>query len=145
VINILELTAEMVKKGKIKLDPNVIKEKVTYHDPCNLARQNWVVEQPREIIRAFCNDFVEMTTNKEDQYCCGGGGGTVSIDEIRPYRTTVGGRRKAKQIVDTGAKIVIAPCANCKKQFKELIEDNNVDAELVGLHDLILRAIVFDK
>lgn len=145
VINILELTAELVKQGKIKLDPNIIKERVTYHDPCNLARQNWVVEQPREIIRAFCNDFVEMTPNKSEQYCCGGGGGTVSIDEIRKYRTLVGGRRKAKQIIDTGAHYVIAPCANCKKQFKELIEDNKVDAELVGLHDLILKAIIFDK
>jgi Fe-S oxidoreductase len=145
VINILELTAELVNAGKIKLDPNIIKERVTYHDPCNLARQNWVIEQPREIINAFCKDFVEMTPTRDEQYCCGGGGGTVSIDEIRKYRTAVGGRRKAKQIMDTGAHYVIAPCANCKKQFKELMEDNKVDGELVGLHDLILKAIIFDK
>jgi len=145
VINILELTGELVNAGKIKLDPNIIKERVTYHDPCNLARQNWVVEQPRQIINAFCKDFVEMTPTRDEQYCCGGGGGTVSIDEIRKYRTAVGGRRKAKQIMDTGAHYVIAPCANCKKQFKELMEDNKVDGELVGLHDLILKAIIFDK
>nr|MDA3843960.1 (Fe-S)-binding protein [Candidatus Kapabacteria bacterium] len=145
VINILELTDECMKKGKIKLDPNIITERVTYHDPCNLARQEWVVEQPRDIIRTFCKDFVEMTPNKSEQYCCGGGGGTVSIDEIRKFRTKVGGRVKAKQIRDTGAHYVIAPCANCKKQFKELMEDNKVDGELVGLHDLILKAILFEE
>lgn len=145
VINIMELTAQLLKEGKIKLDPNVIKERVTYHDPCNIARQNWVVEQPREIINAFCPDFKEMTPNRDEQYCCGGGGGTVSIDEIRKYRTIVSGRRKAKQIIDTEAHYVIAPCANCKKQFKELMEDNKVPGELVGLHDLILKAIVFDE
>ncbi|MFP4527041.1 MAG: (Fe-S)-binding protein [Candidatus Kapaibacterium sp.] len=145
VINILELTNKLLKEGKIELDPNVINERVTYHDPCNLARQNWVVEQPREIIRAFCKDFVEMTPNRTENYCCGGGGGSVSIDEIRKYRTGVAGRRKAKQIFDTGAGYVIAPCANCKKQVRETMEDNDVPGELVGLHDLILKAIRIKK
>ncbi len=145
VYNILELTAELLKQGKFKLNSDIIKEKVTYHDPCNLARQNWVVEQPREILKAFCNDYVEMLPNKSEQYCCGGGGGTVSIDEVRKYRTVVNGRRKAKQIHDSKAHYIVAPCANCKKQIRELMEDNGVDGELVGLHDLILKAIVFDK
>ena len=145
VINIMELTHKFLKEGKIELDPNIIGERVTYHDPCNIARQSWVVEQPRDIIRAFCSDFVEMTPNRTEQYCCGGGGGTVSIDEIRKYRTLVGGRRKAKQIEDTGAHYVIAPCANCKKQFRELMEDNKIDGELVGLHDLIFKAIKMKK
>ena len=145
VINIMELTSQLLKEGKIKLDPNKVKERVTYHDPCNLARQNWVVQQPRDIINAFCSDFVEMTPNRTDAYCCGGGGGTVSIDEIRKYRTKIGGKKKADQITATGAHWVIAPCANCKKQFRELMEDNNVEGELVGLHDLILKAIILDK
>ncbi len=142
IINIMELTWENVKNGKIKLDPNIITERVTYHDPCNIARPGWVVEQPREIIKRFCNDFVEMTPNRRKNICCGGGGGTVSIDEIRPYRTTIGGRRKAEQMHATGAKYVIAPCANCKKQIREVIEDNELDIEMVGLHDLLYKAII---
>lgn len=143
MLNIMELTHDLLKDGKIKLDPNKISEKITYHDPCNIARQGWIVEQPREIIRALSNNFVEMTPNKTENYCCGGGGGTVSIDEIRKYRTLVSGKVKAEQIKKTGAHYVVAPCANCKKQFRELMEDNKVDGELVGLHDLILKAIVF--
>lgn len=148
VVNILEYTYQKYKEGKLKLDPNVITEKVTYHDPCNIARPGWVVEQPRELLKAFCKNYVEMTPNRRDNICCGGGGGTVSIDEIRKYRTSIGGRAKAEQLERTGAHYIVAPCANCKKQLKELIEDRDLrddkgeQMELVGLHDLLYKAII---
>jgi len=141
VLNIMEYTLKMLENGKLKLKPDTITDRVTYHDPCNIARQGWIVEQPRKIIRAFCSDFVEMTPRGTENICCGGGGGTVSIDEIRPYRTAVGGKAKADQIRATGAKYLIAPCANCKKQLRELVEDQKIDCEVVGLHDLIYKAI----
>ena len=94
VVSILEYTHQAWKEGRLKLKPNTIAERVTYHDPCNFARNGWIVEQPRELLKAFCSDFVEMTPNRRDNICCGGGGGTVSIDEIKPYRTLVGGRAK---------------------------------------------------
>ena len=144
VINIMEYTYKVWKEGKLKLDPEVVKEKVAYHDPCNIARQRWIINQPREILRSFCRNYVEMTPNGENNICCGGGGGTVSIDEIRPYRTTVGGKLKADQIRKSGCEILIAPCANCKKQLKELVEDQGIDCQVMGLHDLIYKAIIFD-
>jgi Fe-S oxidoreductase len=143
VINVLEYTDRMIQEGRVKLDPDVIKERVTYHDPCNYARSGWIVEQPRRIIRSFIKDFVEMEPHGKQNYCCGGGGGTVSIDEMRDFRTQIHGKRKAEQLRATGARYVIAPCANCKKQLKEVIEDHKLDMELIGLHDLILRAIRF--
>jgi len=145
VLNIMEYTYKMLKEGKLNLRPGTITDRVTYHDPCNIARQGWIVDQPREIIRAFCSDFVEMKPNRRENYCCGGGGGTVSIDEMRPYRTTVGGKTKADQVRETGAKYLIAPCANCKKQLRELMEDQGVDCEVVGLHDLVYKAVVFEE
>ncbi|NQT35405.1 (Fe-S)-binding protein [bacterium] len=145
VINCMEYAFQALKEGRLKLNPDIVTERVTYHDPCNISRPGWIVEQPREILKAFCKNFVEMTPNRRDNICCGGGGGTVSIDEIRPYRTTVGGRAKAEQIRATGAKYCVAPCANCKKQLRELVEDNDIDCEIVGLHDLLYKAIIFDK
>ena len=144
VLNIMEYTYQAWKEGRLKLNPNAITEPVTYHDPCNIARPGWIVEQPRELLKAFCGNYVEMTPNRRDNICCGGGGGTVSIDEIRPYRTLVGGRLKAEQIRATGAKYCVAPCANCKKQLRELMEDHGIDCQIVGLHDLLYKAIVFD-
>ncbi len=144
VVNCLEYAHRMLEAGKIPLKPERIPERVTYHDPCNIARVGRITEQPREILKAICSDFVEMTPNRTENYCCGGGGGTVSIDEIRPFRTGPMGRRKADQIRATGAQIVVSPCANCKKQLRELCQDNDLeDVEVVGLHDLLLRVIDF--
>jgi len=144
VLNIMEYTHQAWKQGRLKLKAGTITETVTYHDPCNIARPGWIVQQPRELLKAFCSNFVEMTPNARNNICCGGGSGTVSIDEIRPYRTTVGGRAKAEQIRATGAKYCVAPCANCKKQLRELVEDNQIDCQIVGLHDLLYKAIIFD-
>jgi len=144
VVNIMEYTYKAFKEGRIKFDPNVVTEKVTYHDPCNIARTGWIIDQPREILKAFCKNYVEMTPSGMDNICCGGGGGTVSIDEVRPYRTAIAGKAKAEQIRATGAKYVVAPCANCKKQLKEVVEDNELDCEIVGLHDLIYKAIILE-
>jgi len=145
VVNIMEYSYRAWKDGRLKLKPGVIAERVTYHDPCNVARPGWIVEQPRELLKAICGDYVEMTPSRRDNICCGGGGGTVSIDEIKPYRMAVGGRAKAEQIKATGAKYCVAPCANCKKQLRELMEEHGIDCQIVGLHDLLYKAIDFNE
>jgi len=141
VTNFMEYTLDCIRKRKITLDPNIVTERVTYHDPCNIARSGWIVDQPREILRSFVKDFVDMKPSGRDNFCCGGGGGLVSVDELHEFRMSIGGRVKAEQLRQTGADICIAPCANCKKQLKELVEYYEIPCKIMGLHDLILKAI----
>jgi len=137
----MEYTLRRLEEGKLKFCPEVITEKVTYHDPCNIARSGWIVDQPRKILKSFVKYFVEMEPHGRENYGCGGGGGLVSLDETHEYRMDVAGRVKAEQIEATGAEIVIAPCANCKKQLKELVEYHKLPCRVMGLHDLILQAV----
>jgi Fe-S oxidoreductase len=141
VVSILELTWQAIQQGKLRLDPNAVTERVTYHDPCNIARSGWLVEQPRNILRSFVKDFVEMNPHGRENYCCGGGGGLVSLDETHDFRMRVAGKTKAEQILATGAQIVATPCANCKKQLRELMDYYQAPVQIVGVHDLVLRAI----
>jgi Fe-S oxidoreductase len=141
VFNFMEYTLECIKQGRIKLNKGIITERVTYHDPCNISRSGWIVDQPREILKSLVSDFVEMEPHGQDNYCCGGGGGLVSVDEIHEFRMQIAGRVKAEQIRATGAQLVVSPCANCKKQLKELVEYYELPCQVVGLHDLILKAI----
>jgi Fe-S oxidoreductase len=142
VVNCMQYAHAQLLAGKIPLKNERIRERVTYHDPCNIARAGRITEEPREILKAICEDYVEMHPSRTKNYCCGGGGGTVSIDEIRKFRTGPMGKRKATQIRETGAKYLVAPCANCKKQLREVCEDNGLDeVEVVGLHDLLLKVI----
>jgi len=141
VMNFMEYTLDCLRKGKIKLDPDIVTERVTYHDPCNIARSGWIVDQPREILGSFVKNFVDMKPSGRDNFCCGGGGGLVSLDELHEFRMNIGGKVKAEQLRETGAEICVAPCANCKKQLKELVEYYQIPCKIVGLHDLILKAI----
>jgi Fe-S oxidoreductase len=86
-----------------------------------------------------------MTPNRQMNYCCGGGGGLVVVEDLHDWRMSAGGIKKADQIRLTGAKTVVAPCANCKKQLRELIQAHRLEVELVGLHDLIGKALVIEK
>ena len=37
---------------------------------------------------------------------------------------------------------MVAPCANCKKQLREVCDDNGLGhVRVVGLHDLVLDAL----
>jgi Fe-S oxidoreductase len=145
VINIIEYTHKALVDGRLKVKSGAILDRVTYHDPCNMARSKWIINQPREILEAICTDFVDMVPSGQMNICCGGGGGTVSIDEMRQFRTGTGGRVKAEQLRKTGARYLVAPCANCKKQLVEVLQDNGLDdMEVVGLHDLVLKAIDFE-
>ncbi|MEW5827738.1 MAG: (Fe-S)-binding protein [Chloroflexota bacterium] len=141
VVSILELTWQALREGKLRLKQDAVTERVTYHDPCNIARSGWIVDQPRRLLRSFVGDFVEMQPHGRENYCCGGGGGLVSLDETYDFRMRVSGKLKAEQIRASGAQIVATPCANCKKQLRELVAYYKLPVQIVGVHDLVLRAI----
>jgi Fe-S oxidoreductase len=141
VVSIMDLTWQAVKDGKLRLKKGVVTERVTYHDPCNISRSGWVVDQPRHLLRSFVENFVEMQPHGKQNYCCGGGGGLVSLDETHAFRMQVSGKAKADQIRASGAQIVATPCANCKKQLRELVDYYQLPVQIVGVHDLVLRAI----
>ncbi len=98
VVSILELTWKAVQEGKLRLKKNVITERVTYHDPCNIARSGWIVDQPRQLLRSFVGDFVEMQPHGRENYCCGGGGGLVSLDELHDFRMQVPAKSRQNKL-----------------------------------------------
>jgi Fe-S oxidoreductase len=141
VVSITELTLQLIDEGKIELDKEVITQKITYHDPCNLIRQNRLIKEPRKIIDHFIKDYVELKSHGQYGLCCGGGGGTVAVDEVHDYRMNVSGKKKVEEFKASGADIVITPCSNCKKQAGELIAHYKLPMKHVGLHDLIFEAL----
>ena len=55
------------------------------------------------------------------------------------------GRIKAKQIKDTGAKLVIAPCHNCRDQImKSLTKEYELGIETKYLWELVADSLVVD-
>jgi len=144
ITNILQYTAYHIQRGHIKFDRSLVPEPVTYHDPCNFGRSCNIVEEPRVIMRAACENFIEMTPNRQYNWCCGGGGGLSAMDSIRDFRMNISGKKKVEQVTSIGAKYVAAPCSNCKRQFLQLIDYHNLDMDAGGLHDLVNRSILLE-
>ena len=108
------------------------------HDPCNMVRNGGLVEEPRYVLRRAVSDFVEMTPNREYNYCCGGGGGLLSASEYTDNRIK-SGRIKAEQIRATGAKIVATPCHNCIDQLLEINKHYKLGVEIKTIGELVRK------
>lgn len=142
ITSVMELMARIIQAGQLKLDKSVWSGKrFTYHDSCNIARSGGVLEDPRIIIRACTDDFVEMEHNREESFCCGGGGGALAMPEFTPRRLAAG-KIKADEIRATGANVVLQSCHNCTDQLKEIIHHYKIDAVVMNLAELAAPAIV---
>jgi Fe-S oxidoreductase len=144
VKNIVELIAEYIAEGRIKLDPSVNLERITYHDPCNLSRKGGLLDEPRACLEAACQEFVEMTPSGAEAWCCGGGGGVITIPEYDEARLAAG-KPKAEQLRASQAEVVATACDNCKLQLMELSEHYGLDVSVTGVVDLVAEALVLDK
>ncbi|MCP4899101.1 MAG: response regulator, partial [bacterium] len=133
-----------IKEGKIKVDKSKNSEPVTYHDSCNLARSCGIYEEPRELLNMVATDFREMTPNRTENYCCTGGGGAMSMSEYAPKRLS-SGKIKAKQIADTGAKIVVTSCHNCVDGLADVIKHYDLGCTVVQLVDLVADALILPE
>ena len=141
VKSILEIVADYIRKGRIKLDPSLNPDPVTLHDPCNLVRLGGIIEEQRYIIKYAAANFIEMTPNREKNFCCGGGGGQLAMTRFSKRRLEAG-RVKADQIRDTGAKVVAAPCHNCIDQIMELNKHYKLGIKIKTVCELVANALV---
>jgi len=140
VKSILQVVADYIEQGRIKLNPELLRERVTLHDPCNLVRLGGVVEAQRFILRRAAADFVEMNPNREKNYCCGGGGGQLSMTRFAERRLRAG-KIKADQIKAAGARVVAAPCHNCIDQLMELNKHYKLGIEVKTVCEIAAQAL----
>jgi Fe-S oxidoreductase len=142
VVSVIELVADYIRERRITLDPSLNPKRVTLHDPCNLVRLGGVIEDQRHVLKKAVADFVEMTPNRQKNYCCGGGGGQLAMTRFAKRRIEAG-RIKAEQIRRTSAAIVVAPCHNCIDQLSELNKEYKLGVEIKTVVEMVGNALVF--
>jgi len=137
-----EVYYELLKSGRLKIDPaKKIKEPVTLQDPCNLIRRGGAAEKFRYVVNATCENFIEMTPNREHNYCCNAGGGLAAISNFAAHKAK-GNRVKAEQIKRTGAKIVITPCHNCSTGIKDVIKYWKLGVKNMFFDEILVNTMV---
>jgi Fe-S oxidoreductase len=134
-----EFWVEMLKTGRIKI-ARKIKEPVTMQDPCNIIRRGGQAETFRYFVNATCEDFREMTPNREHNFCCNAGGGLASLSNWSSHKAKYN-KVKADQIKATGAKYVITPCHNCSTGIKDVIKYWNLPVKNIFFDEILLATM----
>jgi len=142
VSSITDVHARYIREGRIKLDKSRCKDVVTYHDPCQIARNAGVIDEPRYILRHLTEDFRDMTDDIKYNWCCGGGGGLVALgDENLDFRMK-SSRVKVDQVKATGAKILATACENCHTQLSNLNDHYKMDMDVKFLSSMVADALI---
>jgi Fe-S oxidoreductase len=142
VSSITEVHARYLKEGRIKIDKSQFKEPVTYHDPCQIARNAGVIDEPRYILQHLTDDFREMSPDARYNWCCGGGGGLVALGEDTLDFRMKSARVKVDQVKETGAGILATACENCHTQLSDLNDHYKMGVEVKFLSSMVADALV---
>jgi Fe-S oxidoreductase len=105
------------------------------------------LEIPRAVIKAVCNNYVDMPSDTigESTYCCGGGGGLLTDDLMELRVKGAQPRMEAyKSVVDNhGVTNIAAICAICKSQFTKVLPYYGFGmTSIVSVHQLVSDAII---
>lgn len=134
-------TSQFVKKlmdeGKICV--HKIDGKAAYHDPCDLARNSGIYEEPREVIRATGLDIVEFPENREKGYCCGGGGDLEIVDAGLSRKLA---ENLAEIVIKTGVEEFVTACQQCKRRVMSVFKENAVKIRVRDVVELVSENMV---
>ena len=147
MVHIAEFTADLIHHNKLNLKPERNNHIIaTWHDSCNPARAMGLLEEPRAVLRAVCNNFVEMPvhTIREETFCCGSGSG-LNTEEIMDLRMRGGlPRANALRYVHDkhGVNWMGCVCALDRAALPPLVNYWVPGVTVSGLHELVANALV---
>lgn len=140
VVHIIELLDELRASGRIKTEGKE-SDRLTLHDPCNLARKSGVLQQQRNLTNLIADNFVDLAEHGKFQWCCGAGGGVSSNERAAELRMTAF-KRKVSQLEEVRPERILTMCATCRTQLEEGIEEYRLDIPVIGLTEVIADHLV---
>ncbi len=147
MVHIAEFTADLIKHGKLDLDPGRNDKKIiTFHDSCNPARGMGMFEEPRYVIKNVANHFYEMPANtiREQTFCCGSGSG-LNAGENMELRMA-GGLPRANAVKHVhekfGVNMLACICAVDRAALPPLMDYWVPGVDVTGLHELVANALI---
>lgn len=135
VRHILEVLDELRQQGRLKTS-GMETQTLTYHDPCQISRRGGVINEPRNLIGMFAENFVEMPDQGKMNWCCGAGGGVSSNERADEIRLKVF-QRKKDQLDEIKPDAIISACSNCRLFLEEGLEEYGMDIPLLSLTEIL--------
>ena len=111
---------------------NKLHTTVTYHDSCHLVHGLGVREQPRELLRSIPG--VRLIELAESDVCCGSAG-SYNLTERAMARELA--RRKADNIIASGAQYVVLSNPGCEFQIAAELRRRNSAIRVMHIADFL--------
>lgn len=111
-----------------------IRNPIFWHDPCHLARDLDIFEEPRIILNALKLPFFEFKQNRQDSNCCGSGSGVRAAFPELAEKSTL---RKLEEMNKSGGKTLLSACPFCEYQFLTTAQKYNYDIDVLDLNTLL--------
>lgn len=132
-LNVKDISEFLVDKN-LNLKP--IKMRVTYHDPCHLARGQNVRKEPRKILNKIPGlDFVEMD---EPDRCCGAGGGVRSG---KPELAQKLAKKKIEMAEKINADAIITICPFCQLNMQDAANKKSTKIKVLNIVELLRKGL----
>jgi Fe-S oxidoreductase len=135
VVHILELLDDLRQQGRLKVSGQ-LKQRLTYHDPCQISRRGGVIDEPRNLIGMFADNFVEMPDTGKMNWCCGAGGGVSSNERADEIRLQVF-QRKKDQLDAIHVDGMISACSNCRIHLEDGLEEYHMELPVLSLTETL--------
>lgn len=137
VYHFVEIVAKRIAELGLKFDLGR-KLKVTYHDPCYLARTLGVVDEIRFILSRIDGvELVEPERRGVFTACCGGGG----LELTQPPVARKVSVERVNELRKTGAELVLTSCPPCILMLRTGFEAIGHKVEVWDLASLIAMAM----
>jgi len=119
----------------VDLDKNVLFERVIYVDSSYLGRFLNIYEEPREIIKYFGYDLLELLKNRKYSVECGISGG---LKENYPEISNKIAKKLLFEAKKLGAKKLITACP---KTYNHFMENNETNLDVLELSQIVIKKI----
>ncbi len=133
-----QLIADLVGRGQLRLNGNKL-EKVTFHDPCYLGRQNGVVSEPRDALAMVGATLLEMDKSGRDSFCCGAGGAQYWKEE--EHGTEAVNLARFAQAQATGAETLAVGCPFCATMMIDANREQGEPMQVRDVAEIVAEAI----
>jgi Fe-S oxidoreductase len=139
VVHYSQLLERLLDDGSIPVEPLGLR--VTYHDPCYLARHNRLTDPPRRVLRSLGCEVAEMPRHGLNTFCCGAGGGRIWMtdgpqDSERPSESRI------REAVAVGVNYFVVACPKDFVMYTDAVKTtgNEEHIQVVDLIQLVDRA-----
>lgn len=141
VLHHTQFLKALINEGRLTVEGGKFKGKrITFHDPCYLARANRIYEAPRDLLKKLEVELVEMRRCKTKGFCCGAGGAQM-FKEPEPGTQDVNIAR-TQEALETKSEVIAAGCPFCNTMMTDGVKNKEKEdnVQVLDIAEMIASA-----